>query len=71
MDSILVIILFKLVGFALPCIILFVLIILLARRGKTNSSSHFSHLISMEEKMETILKQNEEIIALLKERNHK
>ena len=71
MESILLIILFKLVGFALPGIILFMLFMLLDRRRTANSSSHFSHLISMEEKMETILKQNEEIMALLKERNHK
>ncbi|MCG3089892.1 hypothetical protein [Sporosarcina cyprini] len=69
MESILVIILFKLVGFALPCIILFMLIMLLARRRTANSSNQYSHLISMEAKMETILKQNDEIIALLKERN--
>ncbi|GKV57244.1 hypothetical protein NCCP2222_31910 [Sporosarcina sp. NCCP-2222] len=71
MESILLIILFKLVGFSLPGIILFMLFMLLDRRRTANSSNHYSHLISMEEKMETILKQNEEIIALLKERNHK
>ena len=71
MDSMLVIILVILVGFALACIILLMLFMLLTRRRTVSSSNEFSHMIDLDEKMETLLMQNEEIIALLKERNHK
>ncbi|MBB4825486.1 type VI protein secretion system component VasK [Sporosarcina luteola] len=67
MDPMLIILLI-LVGLSLVCILSFMQY---ARRLVANSPSKASQSGSTEKHLETIIKQNEEIIALLKERNTK